>query len=581
MSYFPPYRSSSNNIKVKLDLTNYATKDGVKNITHVDFSSYATKTNLASLKTEVDKIDTDKLKTVPTDLTKLSNVVKNDVVKKTDYSTKVTSIEAQIAGLTKNTVDNLADITKLKATDTNNFVLKTKFSADINTLDDKIDGVEKKIPNISGLATKTSLNSYLQTSTFNSKVTEVENKIKAADIIAKSANTKANTIRSDLTAYAKKANVATDITTIKNDYVTNASLTSQLNDLKSQHIATEVTGIDDKTKKNASDILALENKLTQKEDTINENERGLSFNRGFFFYTDQSYLVCDCKMGSFGFGSKDISEWKSTGTYNYSSRSNMNALANSKNELPNLQNDGRMHIHLSGNHFQQNKVIIPNNNNVINIYCVYQLDPIASIRDTSYTIQNALFGAMQITKNATDYDKNNYKGHGICFDERSQFGHRITENGRTLITNGRNVLIFGVDMSFSAHVTNRANHIYLMGDGLMQGINDTTLYVEMNYWRNFTDPGKKFIISFHYNGDESYLFVNGRQELKFKCKTDQLVKENLCIGNLSDQWTTSKSEKTGLYGNIYYFVVDYEQIVGIKTIKTMHRYLMIKHNINP
>ena len=131
----------------------------------------------------------------------------------------------------------------------------------------------------------------MQTSTFNSKVTEVENKIKAADIIAKSANTKANTIRSYLTAYAKKADVATDITTIKNDYVTNASLTSQLNDLKSQHIATEVTGIDNKTKKNASHILALKNKLTHKEDTINEKERGLSFNRGFFFYTNRSYLV--------------------------------------------------------------------------------------------------------------------------------------------------------------------------------------------------------------------------------------------------------------------------------------------------
>ena len=144
MSYYPPYRSSSNNIKVKLDLTNYATKDDVKNITHVDVSSYATKTNLASLKTKVDKIDTYKLKTVPADLAKLSNIVKNDVVKKTDYSTKVTSTEAQIAGLTKNTVDNLADITKLKAIDTNSSVTRTKFSADTNSLDDKIDGVEKK-----------------------------------------------------------------------------------------------------------------------------------------------------------------------------------------------------------------------------------------------------------------------------------------------------------------------------------------------------------------------------------------------------------------------------------------------------
>ena len=141
MSYYPPYKSSSNNVKVELDLTNYATKTDLKNITHVDVSSFASKTNVAALKTEVDKIDTDKLKTAPTDL---KNAIENDVVKKTDYNTKVTSIEAQIAGITKNTVDNLADITKLKAIDTNSFVLKTKFSADINTLDDKIDGVEKK-----------------------------------------------------------------------------------------------------------------------------------------------------------------------------------------------------------------------------------------------------------------------------------------------------------------------------------------------------------------------------------------------------------------------------------------------------
>ena len=107
-------------------------------------SSFPSKTNLAALKTEVDKTDTDKLKTVPTDLAQLTNAIENDVVKKTDYNTKVTSIEAQIAGLTKNAVDNLADITKLKAIDTNSFVNKTKFSADINTLDDKIDGVEKK-----------------------------------------------------------------------------------------------------------------------------------------------------------------------------------------------------------------------------------------------------------------------------------------------------------------------------------------------------------------------------------------------------------------------------------------------------
>ena len=277
-------------------------------------------------------------------------------------------------------------------------------------------------------------------------------------------------------------------------------------------------------------------------------------------FSFQSYLKYECKMGSFGFGlnSRDITEWKSTGIYNHSSDSNMNAAANARTTLPKFKNDDRMNVYLSGNHFQQNVARIPNNNNVINVYCVYKLDPIASTRDTSFTIQDALFGAMQITKNTTDSDKNNYKGYGICFDKRSQFGHTMIEGGRTHITNGRNVLIFGADMSFSAHATNKANHIYVMGDGLTQGINDTTLYAEKKYFRNFTEPNVKFVLSLHYNGDDSYLFVNGRQELKFKCKTDQLVKEKLCIGNLSDQWIASESEKIGLYGNIYDFVIDYE-----------------------
>ena len=301
MSYYPPYNSSSNNVKVELDLTNYATKTDLKNITHVDVSSFASKTNLAALKTEIDKIDADKLKTTPIDLDRLSNLVTNDVVKKTDYNGKVTSIEGQIARVTKNTLDNLADITKLKAIDTNSFVTRTKFSADTNALVDKIDGVEKKAPDISGLATKTSLNDYLQTSTFNSKVTEVENKIKV---------TKANTIRSNLTAYAKKDEVATDITTIKNDYVANASLTSQLNDLKSQHIATEVTGIDNKTKKSASDILALENKLKQKEDIVDEVQRENALTSGRDYYLDKIYLLYECKAFSFKYTSGKINLWK-------------------------------------------------------------------------------------------------------------------------------------------------------------------------------------------------------------------------------------------------------------------------------
>ena len=258
----------------------------------------------------------------------------------------------------------------------------------------------------------------------------------------------------------------------------------------------------------------------------------------------------------------------------------MKGIEDTKTNLPELKNDGRMYVYLQGNYFKQNSLLNTNkviSIGIINIYCVYKLDPIASSRDTSFTIQNALFGAMQITKNATDNSKNNYKGYGICFDERSEFGHTITEGGFAHTKDARN----GADMSFNVHKTDRANHIYLMGTGLTQGINDTTIYAENNFYRNFTDFGKKFVLSLHDNGDNSYLFVNGRQELKFKAKNDQIISEKICLGNLSDQWTTSESEKTGLYGSIYDFVVDFKQIVGVKAIYDMHRYLMVKHNISP
>ena len=103
---------------------------------------------------------------------------------------------------------------------------------------------------------------------------------------------------------------------------------------------------------------------------------------------------------------------------------------------------------------------------------------------------------------------------------------------------------------------------------------------EKIYSQSFTQSSKKFILSLHYNGNDSYFFVNGAQELKFKAKDDQIINEKLCLGNLSSEWTKSESEKTGLFGNIYDFVVDYKAINGIKPIYDMHRYLMIKHNIS-
>ena len=249
----------------------------------------------------------------------------------------------------------------------------------------------------------------------------------------------------------------------------------------------------------------------------------------------------------------------------------MNGIKDTKTNMPKLKNEKETYVLLQGSHFQQKNVIIKINNNVINIYCVYKLDPISISRDDTFSLQNALFGTMQITKNA-DTSKYKDKGYGICFD-----GDALFSVGN--INNGRNVAIFGVHEDSVIHSNNKANNIFIMGDGFMQGNNDITLYAEKMYSKNFTQPSIKFVLSLHYNGDNSYLFVNGKQELKFKAKTENLVKEKLCIGNLSDKWSTSESEKTGLYGNIYDFVVNYKPIAAVDPIYDMHRYLMIKHNL--
>ena len=173
--------------------------------------------------------------------------------------------------------------------------------------------------------------------------------------------------------------------------------------------------------------------------------------------------------------------------YNLLANSDLKAIPNAQGLLPILKNNGRMNLEFNGNYFVQNKLLHPNNNNVVNICIVHKLDTISNTRNTDFTIQNALFGAIKITKN-TDISKNKYEGYGICFDECGTF----TKGN---ITNGKNVIIFGADMSFSIHANNRANNIYVLGDFLVQGINDTSIYAEKLYRKNFTEPNKKFVLS--------------------------------------------------------------------------------------
>ena len=179
----------------------------------------------------------------------------------------------------------------------------------------------------------------------------------------------------------------------------------------------------------------------------------------------------------------------------------MIAVKNASGKLSRLGLVDDYYVNLSGNHFQQNKTNVFNsyNNNSTNIYCVYKLDPISSSRDDTLTVQNALFGSIQITKNA-DTSKHEYKGYGICFDEGGTFS-------KGNITNGRNVLIFGLHENSLTHANNKANNKFVMGDGFVQGINDTTLYAEKIYSQNFTQPNKKFVLSLHYDNNDIYLLM--------------------------------------------------------------------------
>ena len=261
MSYYPPYRSSSNNIKVELDLSNYATKDDVKNITRVDVSSYATKTNLAALKTEVDKIDIDKLKTVPDDLAKLSNVVKNEVVKKTPYNTL------------KNNVD---------AIDTSKCVSRTKFTTDTNSLDDKIDKVEKKIPDISGLATKSSVTRLIiEQEDYTDKV-----KKKIPDISGLVGKTELTVVENKIPNISGLATTSA-LTIVENKIPDITNLITKTD------FDTKLKSVSDRVTNNKSKDILLDNELkklktrvdSSEKIKLNDVQKEISFIRGFVSYT--------------------------------------------------------------------------------------------------------------------------------------------------------------------------------------------------------------------------------------------------------------------------------------------------------
>ena len=214
-------------------------------------------------------------------------------------------------------------------------------------------------------------------------------------------------------------------------------------------------------------------------------------------------------------------------------------------------------VKFNGSCLKQDKAIY-NHGTIANIYIVYETSKNYNI--SCYpTLENCLFGVVSLAKPA-DIGLYKYSGYGIGFDRRGQFQFG---NGF-----GRNVIILGADMSSSVHANNKTRNILV----------NATIYAEKLYSNNFTENNKKFCLSLHYNGANSYLFTNDTEIHKFKAKDFEIVASSLCLGNISKDFSVDNMKKTSLNGYVYDFSVDYDAI-AFNDILDIHKYLMEKNGI--
>ena len=142
-----------------------------------------------------------------------------------------------------------------------------------------------------------------------------------------------------------------------------------------------------------------------------------------------------------------------------------------------------------------------------------------TIKNTKFSIGNCLFGGVKIQKGATNFEKYKYLGYGVCYDFNDEFTHGSNQNARDLI-------VFGV--SSSTHSTNKLNNIYVLGKDFIQGLNGTTIHSDEIFKADPSVFEKMYVMSIPYNGDNSYLFINGPQEIKFTASSS-LGKNKFCV----------------------------------------------------
>ena len=165
-------------------------------------------------------------------------------------------------------------------------------------------------------------------------------------------------------------------------------------------------------------------------------------------------------------------------------------------------------VNFNGHCLIKNDISIPKK--LINLYIFYTLCPQLENPNTDFSFGNCLFGSAKLTENAY-LDEYKYTGYGIGFDSRSEF---LFTDG----SYGKNIIIFGADLSSSVHADNKGKDIFILGEGPIQELDNTTLTAEEKYLIKFTQSGKRLVLSLQYNGSSSFLFVNASKVYQFKAK---------------------------------------------------------------
>ena len=218
----------------------------------------------------------------------------------------------------------------------------------------------------------------------------------------------------------------------------------------------------------------------------------------------------------------------------------------------------KIRVRFSGSCLKQDKITYTHGK-IANIYIAYEINEKDNTITSDLTLENCLFGAVTLTKNV-NIDRYGYSGYGVGFGGKESFSFSGGGYGQT-------VLIFGADMSFSAHIDNKVKDVLVLGLGPTQGL-EYMLTAEKMYSINF--PEKTFCLSLLYNGENSYLFVNGTQIYKFIAKDSEIVAIPLCLGNISKDWLIDHMKKR-FNGYVYDFNVDYDATDG-DDIKDIRKY---------